>query len=162
MAKKETKQKSVKENLKELGKKNKGFWSEFKTFIARGNVMDLAVGVIVGSAFTGIVTSLTNNILMPIIGVVIGGFDFSKLALNVTIWGREVAINYGLFIQSTVDFLLTALCIFIIIKLMNKFFAKKEEEKKEEKPAEPVKSDEVKLLEEIRDLLKENKKTTNK
>lgn len=160
MAKKETKQKTVKENLKELGNKNKGFWSEFKTFIARGNVMDLAVGVIVGSAFTGIVTSLTNNILMPIIGVVIGGFDFSKLALNITIWGREVAINYGLFIQSTVDFLLTALCIFIIIKLMNKFFAKKEAEKKEEKPAEPVKSDEVKLLEEIRDLLKENKKTT--
>jgi large conductance mechanosensitive channel len=96
--------------------KKSGFMSEFKTFIARGNVMDLAVGVIVGSAFTGIVTSLTNNILMPIIGVVIGGFDFSKLALNVTIWGREVAINYGLFIQSTVDFLLTALCIFIIIK----------------------------------------------
>ena len=121
--------------------------------------MDLAVGVIVGTAFTGIVTSLTNNILMPIIGLVIGGFDFSKLALNITVWGREVAINYGAFIQSTVDFLLTALCIFVIIKLMNKFFAKKEEEKKEEKK-EPVKSDEVKLLEEIRDLLKENKKTT--
>jgi len=150
---------NVKENLKELSNKNKGFWSEFKTFIARGNVMDLAVGVIVGAAFTGIVTSLTNNILMPIIGVVIGGFDFSKLALNITVWGREVAINYGLFIQSTVDFLLTALCIFIIIKIMNKFTAKKEEEKKEE-VKEPVKSDEVKLLEEIRDLLKENKKTT--
>lgn len=150
---------NVKENLKELSNKNKGFWSEFKTFIARGNVMDLAVGVIVGAAFTGIVTSLTNNILMPIIGVVIGGFDFSKLALNITVWGREVALNYGLFIQSTVDFLLTALCIFIIIKIMNKFTAKKEEEKKEE-VKEPVKSDEVKLLEEIRDLLKENKKTT--
>ena len=150
---------NVKENLKELSNKNKGFWSEFKTFIARGNVMDLAVGVIVGTAFTGIVTSLTNNILMPIIGVVIGGFDFSKLALNITVWGREVALNYGLFIQSTVDFLLTALCIFIIIKIMNKFTAKKEEEKKEE-VKEPVKSDEVKLLEEIRDLLKENKKTT--
>jgi len=150
---------NVKENLKELSNKNKGFWSEFKTFIARGNVMDLAVGVIVGAAFTGIVTSLTNNILMPIIGVVIGGFDFSKLALNITVWGREVAINYGSFIQSTVDFLLTALCIFIIIKIMNKFTAKKEEEKKEE-VKEPVKSDEVKLLEEIRDLLKENKKTT--
>lgn len=147
---------NVKENLKELSNKNKGFWSEFKTFIARGNVMDLAVGVIVGTAFTGIVTSLTNNILMPIIGVVIGGFDFSKLALNITVWGREVALNYGLFIQSTVDFLLTALCIFIIIKIMNKFTAKKEEEKKEE-VKEPVKSDEVKLLEEIRDLLKENK-----
>lgn len=160
MAKKE--KKDFKENLKELSEKNKGFWSEFKTFIARGNVMDLAVGVIVGSAFTGIVTSLTNNILMPIIGLVIGGFDFSKLALNIEVWGRKVAINYGAFIQSTVDFLLTALCIFIIVKLLNKFFAKKEAEKKEVKPAEPVKSDEVKLLEEIRDLLKENKKNTKK
>jgi large conductance mechanosensitive channel len=158
MAKKE--KKTLKEELKELNKKNKGFWAEFKTFIARGNVMDLAVGVIVGTAFTNIVKSLTDNILMPIIGLVIGGFDFTKLAFNVEVWGREVAISYGAFIQSTVDFLLTALCIFIIIKLMNKFFAKKEEEKKEEKPAEPVKSDEVKLLEEIRDLLKENKKTT--
>ena len=158
MAKKE--KKNFKENLKELGEKNKGFWGEFKTFIARGNVMDLAVGVIVGSAFTGIVTSLTNNILMPIIGLIIGGFDFTKLSLKLEVWGREVAINYGAFIQSTVDFLLTALCIFVIVKLMNKFFAKKEAEKKEEKPAEPVKSDEVKLLEEIRDLLKENKKTT--
>jgi large conductance mechanosensitive channel len=158
MAKKE--KKTLKEELKELNKKNKGFWAEFKTFIARGNVMDLAVGVIVGTAFTNIVKSLTDNILMPIIGLVIGGFDFTKLAFNVEVWGREVAINYGSFIQSTVDFLLTALCIFIIIKLMNKFTAKKEEEKKEEKPAEPVKSDEVKLLEEIRDLLKENKKTT--
>ena len=152
--------KSFKKELQELKKKNKGFWGEFKTFIARGNVMDLAVGVIVGTAFTNIVKSLTDNILMPIIGLVIGGFDFTKLAFNIEVWGREVAISYGAFIQSTVDFLLTALCIFIIIKLMNKFFAKKEEEKKEEKPAEPVKSDEVKLLEEIRDLLKENKKTT--
>ena len=159
MAKKE-KTHNVKENFKEMTKKSTGFINEFKTFIARGNVMDLAVGVIVGSAFTGIVTSLTNNILMPIIGLVIGGFDFTTLKLNIEVWGREVAINYGSFIQSTVDFLLTALCIFIIIKLMNKFFAKKEEERKEEKPAEPVKSDEVKLLEEIRDLLKENKKTT--
>lgn len=159
MAKKE-KNLNVKENFKEITKKSSGFINEFKTFIARGNVMDLAVGVIVGSAFTGIVTSLTNNILMPIIGLVIGGFDFTTLKLNIEVWGREVAINYGSFIQSTVDFLLTALCIFIIIKLMNKFFAKKEEEKKEEKPAAPVKSDEVKLLEEIRDLLKENKKTT--
>lgn len=153
------KKNKFKDNLKELKTKNKGFWAEFKTFIARGNVMDLAVGVIVGTAFTNIVKSLTDNILMPIIGLVIGGFDFTKLAFNVEVWGREVAISYGSFIQSTVDFLLTALCIFIIIKLMNKFFAKKEEEKKEEKPAEPIKSDEVKLLEEIRDLLKENKKS---
>ena len=146
----------VKENLKELGEKNKGFWAEFKTFIARGNVMDLAVGVIVGSAFTNIVTSLSNNILLPLIGVVIGGFNFEKLSLTFSVWGREVILNYGLFIQSAVDFLITAFCIFVIVKLLNNFFAKKED-KKEEENKEPVKSDEVKLLEEIRDLLKESK-----
>lgn len=145
---------NLKDNLKEISEKNNSFWSEFKKFIARGNVMDLAVGVIVGAAFTNIVTSLSNNILMPIIGVIIGGLNFKNLALNFEVWGREVAINYGLFIQSTVDFLITAFCIFVIVKILNNFFDKKEE-KKEEKP--PVKSDEVKLLEEIRDLLKENK-----
>ncbi len=153
MAKKKEK-KNIKDNLKEISEKNNSFWSEFKKFIARGNVMDLAVGVIVGAAFTNIVTSLSNNILMPIIGVIIGGLNFKNLALNFEVWGREVAINYGLFIQSTVDFLITAFCIFVIVKILNNFFDKKEE-KKEEKP--PVKSDEVKLLEEIRDLLKENK-----
>lgn len=153
MAKKKEK-KNLKDNLKEISEKNNSFWNEFKKFIARGNVMDLAVGVIVGAAFTNIVTSLSNNILMPIIGVIIGGLNFKNLALNFEVWGREVAINYGLFIQSTVDFLITAFCIFVIVKILNNFFDKKEE-KKEEKP--PVKSDEVKLLEEIRDLLKENK-----
>lgn len=153
MAKKKE-MKNLKENLKEISEKNNSFWSEFKKFIARGNVMDLAVGVIVGAAFTNIVTSLSNNILMPIIGVIIGGLNFKNLALNFEVWGREVAINYGLFIQSTVDFLITAFCIFVIVKILNNFFDKKEE-KKEAKP--PVKSDEVKLLEEIRDLLKENK-----
>lgn len=153
MAKKKEK-KNIKDNLKEISEKNNSFWSEFKKFIARGNVMDLAVGVIVGAAFTNIVTSLSNNILMPIIGVIIGGLNFKNLALNFEVWGREVAINYGLFIQSTVDFLITAFCIFVIVKILNNFFDKKEE-KKEEKPL--VKSDEVKLLEEIRDLLKENK-----
>ena len=142
--------------LKDIKKKSSGFISEFKTFIARGNVMDLAVGVIIGGAFSNIVTSLTNNILMPIVGVVIGGFDFTKLSYTFKVWGREVVLNYGIFIQNTVDFLLTALCIFIIIKFINRFFNKKKEEK-EETPAEPVKSDEVKLLEEIRDLLKKQK-----
>lgn len=144
---------NIKENLKELGEKSTGFFGEFKKFIARGNVMDLAVGVIVGAAFTNIVTSLSNNILMPLIGLVIGGFNFKKLSASFEVWGREVTLEYGLFIQSTVDFLITAFCIFIIIKLMNNFFAKKEEEPK---PV-PPKSDEVKLLEEIRDLLKESK-----
>lgn len=144
---------NIKENLKELGEKSTGFFGEFKKFIARGNVMDLAVGVIVGAAFTNIVTSLSNNILMPLIGLVIGGFNFKKLSASFEVWGREVTLEYGLFIQSTVDFLITAFCIFIIIKLMNNFFAKKEVEPK---PV-PPKSDEVKLLEEIRDLLKESK-----
>ena len=144
---------NIKENLKELGEKSTGFFGEFKKFIARGNVMDLAVGVIVGSAFTNIVTSLSNNILMPLIGLVIGGFNFKKLSASFEVWGREVTLEYGLFIQSTVDFLITAFCIFIIIKLMNNFNEKKEEEPK---PV-PPKSDEVKLLEEIRDLLKESK-----
>lgn len=142
----------IKNNLKNISEKSNGFISEFKKFIARGNVMDLAVGVIVGSAFTNIVTSLSNNILLPLIGVIIGGFNFDKLSLTFKVWGREVILNYGLFIQSAVDFLITAFCIFIIVKLLNNFFAKKET-----KPAPPAKSDEVKLLEEIRDLLKNSK-----
>lgn len=155
MSKKDSKKADIKGNLKDLSKKSNGFFNEFKKFISRGNVMDLAVGVIVGTAFTNIVTSLSNNILMPIIGIVIGGFNFKSLSVNFEVWGREVALNYGLFIQSAVDFLITAFCIFVIVKVMNNFFAKKEEKKEEVKP--PVKSDEVKLLEEIRDLLKETK-----
>lgn len=148
------KKNEVKENLKKLNEKSTGFFNEFKKFISRGNVMDLAVGVIVGSAFTSIVTSLSNNLLLPLIGVVIGGLNFKKLSVNFTAWGNEVTLNYGLFIQSIVDFLITAFCVFLIVKILNKVFEKKEEEKKEEAP---VKSDEVKLLEEIRDLLKKTK-----
>lgn len=147
----------ISENLKDLGKKSNGFLNEFKTFIARGNVMDLAVGVIVGNAFSKIVTSLTNNILMPLIGIVVGGFNFAKLSYSFKVWGREVVLNYGEFIQNTVDFIITAFCIFLVIKIINNIFAKKEAKKEEEKPAPPAKSDEVKLLEEIRDLLKESK-----
>ncbi len=140
-------------SLKEQIKKGNGFIAEFKTFIARGNVMDLAVGVIVGNAFSKIVTSLTNNILMPLVGVAIGGFDFTNLAYQFTIFDRTVDLRYGEFIQNTVDFLITAFCIFLVVKLMNRLF-KKEESKKEE-VKEVKKSDEVVLLEEIRDLLKE-------
>ncbi len=155
MSKKATKKNhDLQEELKEIKSKGTGFISEFKTFIARGNVMDLAVGVIIGGAFSNIVTSLTNNILMPIVGIVVGGFNFTELSCHISVWGREVVLNYGTFIQNTVDFLLTALCIFIIIKFINKFFNKKKEE---EEKTEPVKSDEVLLLEEIRDLLKKQK-----
>lgn len=124
---------------------------EFKKFIARGNVIDLAVGVIMGSAFGNIVTSLVTDVLTPAIGIVMGGIDFT--GLNLTI--KDSVISYGNFIQNIIDFLIQAFCIFLFVKLINKFFTKKE---KEAKTAEPVKSQEVLLLEEIRDLLKEESK----
>ena len=123
-------------------------FKEFKKFIARGNVIDLAVGVIMGGAFGKIVTSLVTDILTPAIGIVMGGIDFT--GLNLTI--KDSIISYGNFIQNIIDFLIQAFCIFIFVKLINKFFTKKEEE---EKASEPVKSEEVLLLEEIRDFLKE-------
>lgn len=147
--------KKDKKALKDLENKSKGFLAEFKKFIARGNVMDLAVGVIVGTAFTNIVTSLSNNILLPIVGILIGGFNFKKLTLKLNLWGKNLELHYGEFIQSMVDFLITAFVVFLIIKILNKIFAKKEEAKKEEPPK--PKSEEVLLLEEIRDLLKKDK-----
>lgn len=118
---------------------------EFKKFIARGNVLDLAVGVIVGGAFSSIVTSLVNNIFTPIIGLIVGGVDFSSLSITF----RDTKIMYGAFIQSIIDFLIVAFCLFIVVKTVNKVT-----HKKEEKTAKPVKSEELKTLEEIRDLLK--------
>ena len=118
---------------------------EFKKFIARGNVLDLAVGVIVGGAFSSIVTSLVNNIFTPIIGLIVGGVDFSSLSITF----RDTKIMYGAFIQSVIDILIVAFCLFIVVKAFNKVT-----HKKEEKPAKPVKSEELKTLEEIRDLLK--------
>ena len=127
----------------------KKLFKEFKTFIARGNVIDLAVGVVIGSAFGKIVTSLVDDILMPIIGAIIGGIDFNSLSIKV----GDARIMYGSFINNIINFLIIALCIFFFVKLINKFMKKKEEEK----PAPPAKSDEVKLLEEIRDLMKKKK-----
>ena len=118
---------------------------EFKKFIARGNVLDLAVGVIVGGAFSSIVTSLVNNIFTPIIGLIVGGVDFSSLSITF----RDTKIMYGAFIQSVIDFLIVAFCLFIVVKAVNKVT-----HKKEEKPAKSTKSEELKTLEEIRDLLK--------
>lgn len=120
--------------------------SEFKNFISRGNVVDMAVGVIVGGAFGKIVTSLVNDILMPLIGVVLGGLNFSDLSIKV----GSSTVAYGLFIQSIVDFLIISVCIFLMIKFFQKFKRVEETDAKPEK-----KSDEVLLLEEIRDLLKE-------
>lgn len=121
---------------------------EFKKFISRGNVVDLAVGVVIGSAFSKIVSSLVDNIIMPLVGIIIGGIDFTKLSLTIF----DVEIQFGIFIQNIVDFLIIAFCIFIAIKIFNKL-AHKEEKKEETKP---TKSSEVILLEEIRDLLKKD------
>ena len=126
--------------------------NEFKEFISKGNVLDLAVGVIIGGAFSKIVTSLVNDILMPLLGIVIGGLDFTNLTLKF----KDATINYGLFIQNVIDFLLMAFCIFIIIKIFNNIKTKFEKPKEEIKE-EIKKSNEELLLEEIRDILKETK-----
>lgn len=122
---------------------------EFKKFISRGSVMDLAVGVMIGGAFGKIVSSLVDDLLMPLIGLVFGGLDFSNLSANV----GESIFKYGNFIQNIINFLFIALTLFIIIKFLNRVKPKNEEPKpKTETPAD------VKLLEEIRDLLKKQNK----
>ncbi len=127
--------------------KEKKVANEFKEFISKGNIVDMAVGVIIGSAFGKIVTSLVNDIFMPLIGIIIGGLDFSKLTLTV----GDAVIAYGTFIQNIVDFLIIAICIFIMIKVLAKF-----KKKEEAKPVEVKESEEVVLLREIRDLIKKN------
>ena len=137
---------------------------EFKEFAMRGNVLDMAVGIIIGSAFGRIVTSLVNDVLMPPIGLALGKVDFTKLKLVImksqaaVMDGAAVvkpavdpvAINYGMFLQTIIDFIIVAFCIFMVIRAMNKLSAKKEAA-----PAPPpAPKDEVVLLKEIRDLLK--------
>ena len=130
------------------------FFKEFKEFAMRGNVMDMAVGIIIGAAFGKIVSSLVKDVIMPPIGVALGGVDFSKLGVVIqeaTDETEAVVIAYGQFIQTIVDFLIIAFAIFVAIKVMNKLQRQKEEE---EPAAPPEPSDEVKLLTEIRDALK--------
>lgn len=136
------------------------FITEFKDFISKGNVMDMAVGMIVGAAFTAIVTSLVNNILMPALGMITGQIDFSdlKIILQAAVKDEageiitpEVAIGYGAFINSVISFLLIALSVFVLIKVLGSFKRKKKEEPKEE---EPKPDPQIELLTEIRDLLK--------
>ena len=122
------------------------FIQEFKEFAVKGNAVDMAVGVIIGGAFGKIVSSLVDDVIMPVIGVLTGGVDFSKLSLMV----GDAEVKYGMFIQNIIDFLIIAICIFSMIKVMNSISAKKKEEPAA--PAEP--SNEEKLLSEIRDLLK--------
>jgi len=136
----------------------KGIIKEFKEFISRGSVVDLAVGVVMGTAFTAIVNSLVKDLLMPLIGWIFGGVDFTQLKYVITPAVGDVpeaAIYYGNFIQSIVNFLLIAMAIFMLIKIINKLHRKKEEEPAPEPEPEPEKpSEEVLLLQEIRDLLK--------
>ena len=120
-------------------------WKEFKEFAIKGNVVDLAIGVIIGGAFGKIVTSLVNDIIMPLIGLMLGGIDFTNLELQV---GTAV-VKYGAFIQSVVDFLIVAFSIFLFVRSINRM-----KKKEEEKPKEPTPSKEEILLTEIRDLLK--------
>ncbi len=137
--------------------KKKGFIGEFKEFISRGNVVDLAVGVIIGGAFTAIVTSLVNDIIMPVIGMIFGGISFADLKYVITPAAGDVAeaaIYYGNFIQAIVNFFLVALVIFIVIKGINKFHKKNEEPEEEEPMEDP---EDIKLLKEIRDIMKNGK-----
>lgn len=127
--------------------------NEFKEFIQRGNVMELAVGIIIGAAFTAIVSSLVDNIITPIIGMVAGGVDFSGLAVTV----GEASIGYGAFIQAIIDFLIIAFVVFMIVKAYNNFSKRFEKPAEPEAPAAPPR-EEV-LLTEIRDLLA--KQTSN-
>ena len=125
----------------------KTFIDEFKTFIARGNVIDLAVGVIIGGAFSAITTSLINDIVMPILGIFTGSVSFAEL--SVTVNGAVIA--YGNFIQAILNFIVMSFVVFCLVKAINKLHKKKEEAP----PAPPQPSAEEKLLTEIRDLLKE-------
>ena len=140
-----------------------GFIKEFKEFAMKGNVMDMAVGVIIGGAFGKIVSSLVDDIIMPLVGKIVGNVDFTNLYVSLTSEipkgtplekAREMGsvFAYGQFIQNVIDFLIIALCIFLVIKGINKLNRKKAEEPA---PAEP--SNEEKLLGEIRDLLKKDK-----
>lgn len=140
--------------------------SEFKIFISRGNVIDMAVGIIIGSAFTAIVTSLVQGLLMPLLGLLTGGINFSSLKIilrEATELQPELAIMYGDFIQQIISFLLIAAAVFALVKIINAFKEmaenKEKEEKEEEKPEPPSEpSDELKALYEIRDALKDIKR----
>ena len=140
-----------KENLKELKEKGTGFFGEFKEFIMRGNVMDMAIGIIIGGAFSNIVTALTTDFINPLIN----GIGGAEVAGTFKIYGGQV-IRYGDFITSVINFLIMAFVLFILLKSFNKISAigKKEAEKKEEEK----KAEDIVLLEEIRDLLKKNAK----
>ncbi len=137
-------------------KESKKFWDDFKKFAFKGNIVDLALAVVIGGAFGKIVSSLVGDIIMPLVGMMIGNIDFKDLSFTIptVIEGvKGATLNYGMFIQNVIDFMLVALSMFMVIKLLAKLQRKKEEVPTP--PAEP--STEEKLLTEIRDILKEKK-----
>ena len=123
----------------------KQLWNEFKAFAMKGNVIDLAVGVIIGAAFGKITSSLVNDVFMPLIGLLTGGVDFNNLAFKI----GEASVNYGVFLKNVIDFLLIAFVVFWLVKGMGKLARKKEAESPAPPPAD------VALLSEIRDTLKQ-------
>lgn len=130
-----------------MSNKASGFFAEFKTFIARGNVMDMAVGVIIGGAFSNITTSLINDIVMPLLGILTGSISFAELEVSI----GPAVITYGNFIQAVLNFLIMAFVVFCLVKALNSLHRKKEAAPP---PPPPEPSAEEKLLTEIRDLLK--------
>jgi large conductance mechanosensitive channel len=138
-----------------MGEQEMSMMSEFRDFAMRGNVVDMAVGIVIGGAFGKIVSSFVNDVLMPPIGLALGGVDFSDLAVTLKEASGDVAavtLNYGSFIQTVVDFIIIAFAIFMVVKAMNNL--KKKEEAAPPPPPKP--SEEVTLLTEIRDLMKKD------
>ena len=140
----------------------KGFWSEFREFIARGNVLDLSVGVIIGGAFSTITSSVTSDLIMPIVSIFLGGVDFSAMKVTLpnlfgVVSDTPNTLNYGNFLNAVINFLIMALVVFCIVKAFNRLRRKKEAEATAAPSAPPEPSDEVKLLMEMRDLLKESR-----
>ena len=155
--------KNIKEKLSKVSEKSGGLLTEFKEFAMKGNVIDMAVGVVIGGAFGKIVTSLVNDIIMPLVSVVTGNIDFSNLQyvhsyVNAAGAKAEIVVKYGAFMNTIIDFLIVAFCIFMVIKVMNST-KKKFEKEEESKEVEEVKVDEnTEILKEIRDLLKKIKR----
>lgn len=143
--------KEAKEAEEIIQMRAKGFFSEFRAFAMRGNVIDLAVGVVIGTAFGKIVSSLVSDIITPPLGVILGGVDFKSLSVRIP--PTDVTMNYGLFLQNIFDFLIIAGALFLVVKLLNT--AKKRFEREQATAPAAEKPADVRVLEEIRDLLRE-------
>jgi len=126
----------------------KNFLKEFETFAVRGNAIDLAIGVVIGAAFGQITNALSSNILTPFVGLLLGGYDFSKLSVRLL---GDAVIGYGVFLQAMLNFVLIAFALFLLVKLINRITRRK---KQEEQAAKPVESAELAVLKEIRDSLR--------